>query len=356
MSLHYGTYLHLEKILNSQELESSKAGQSCHDEHLFIVVHQIYELWFKQILLECQSIHKLLEKAPLPDSDLIVILNRLERCNTIWPILHDQITVMETMTPMDFLDFRHFLYPASGFQSLQFRLLETLLGLKYQDRTPEEKQFFSSRLNDSERKILEEFDKIKSIRELLDDWLARMPFFKNSHDPYWIKYQANINSHYEKDIDTIANHQFLTNEQKKHQISIIQNQLDSIKMIFDFEKFEVMRKKGEFVLSQKGFLSALFISLHRSEPLLQIPFKILQAIISFDSSLTKWRHAHSIMAQKMLGKKIGTGGSSGSDYLLQTALKHRLFTDLMNLSNYLLPSSHIPVLDSDQKELMQFKY
>jgi tryptophan 2,3-dioxygenase len=151
MNLHYGTYLQLDKILNAQELESTKAGKTAHDEHLFIVVHQVYELWFKQILVECESISEILSANPLPERDLITVLNRLNRCNSLWPILMNQIKVMETMTPMDFLEFRNLLYPASGFQSLQFRLLETILGLTEQQRSSEEKLFFSSRLTQTEK-------------------------------------------------------------------------------------------------------------------------------------------------------------------------------------------------------------
>lgn len=356
MNLHYGTYLQLDKILDSQKPESDRAGNPCHDEHLFIVVHQVYELWFKQVLFECQSIRDIFKKNPLPESDLITILNRLNRCNALWPILMDQIKVMETMTPMDFLDFRHYLYPASGFQSLQFRLLETLLGLKEEDRSPEEKQFFSSRLTEQEKLQLKEAQHNPSLKSLLDQWLARIPFISNSDDSYWKSYLHQMEKHYNNDILTVQNHQYLSQTQKLAQIKILNLQKENVAAIFDLQKYRKLIEDKHVSISQKGLLSALFISLHRNEPLLQIPFKILQAFIEFDSSLTSWRHAHSLMAQKMLGKKIGTGGSSGSDYLLQTALRHRLFADFMNLSNFLLPSSHIPPLEPRIKDLMQFKY
>lgn len=356
MNLHYSTYLQLDKILTAQSLESDKIAQRAHDEHLFIVVHQVYELWFKQILFECESIKKLLHKNPLPESDLITVLNRIGRCNTMWPILMDQIKVMETMTPMDFLEFRHLLYPASGFQSLQFRLLETAFGLKESQRSPEEKLFFNSRLTDAERQELAAAQQHVNLKELLDAWLSRMPFISGPEDLYWKNYQTQVEKHLQIDINTINSHQFLNQEQKNQQIQVIKVQLENFKILFDVDGYKKLLETQQVTFSQKGLLCALFILLHRQEPLLQIPFKIIQSFIEFDSSLTTWRHAHALLAQKMLGKKIGTGGSSGSDYLLQTALRHRLFADFMNLSNFLLPSSFIPPLSPTIKEKMQFKY
>jgi tryptophan 2,3-dioxygenase len=356
MNLHYGSYLQLDKILQAQELESVKHGIPAHDEHLFIVIHQVYELWFKQILFELKSVQHLFEKVPLSETDLITILNRMNRCNSLWPIFMDQIKVMETMTPMDFLDFRHLLYPASGFQSLQFRLLETLLGLKEEQRSLEEKMYFNSRLNQEEKEHLKNAQKEKSLKDLLDAWLSRMPFVTDYQDVYWKKYQDQVHKHLKNDMETIQNHQFLNAEQKLQQIALLNKQLDSFKQLFDPIAYQVLLKKNEITLSQNALLCALFILLHRNEPLLQIPFKVIQSFIEFDTSLTSWRHAHSLLAQKMLGKKIGTGGSSGADYLLQTALRHRLFADFMNLSNFLLPSSFIPPLSLEIKEKLNFKY
>lgn len=356
MNIHYGTYLQLDKILESQELESTKNGATAHDEHLFIVVHQVYELWFKQILFECQSIQHLLSKVPLPESDLITVLNRINRCNTLWPILMDQIKVMETMTPMDFLEFRHLLYPASGFQSLQFRLLETMLGLKEEQRSEEEKSYFSSRLTAEEKLKLSQTQKNPNLKELLDQWLCRMPFISGPEDVYWKKYQEQVERHLQLDIDTIKSHQYLNAEQKNIQIGMLHKQLESFKQLFNAQSYQQLLATKQVSFSQNGLLCALFILLHRQEPLLQIPFKIIQSFIEFDTSLTSWRHSHALLAQKMLGKKIGTGGSSGSDYLLQTALRHKLFADFMNLSNFLLPSSFIPALSPAIKEKMNFKY
>ncbi len=133
-------YLQLDKILGAQQPESDKQGQPAHDEMLFIVIHQAYELWFRQLLFETESVIAILGRPTLNDNspELQTIVHRLSRCATILKVLVHQIDIMETMTPMDFLDFRDKLRPASGFQSWQFKVLEAKLGLKYEHRYGQE--------------------------------------------------------------------------------------------------------------------------------------------------------------------------------------------------------------------------
>ena len=154
--------LQLDKILTAQTLQSELHDYPVHDEHLFIIVHQTYELWFKQIIYEIDSIRdtflgseKLQEIAmammalngdekakALQDQGMMVdenkmleINKRLSRVVMILKLMVDQIHVLETMTPLDFMDFRAYLTHASGFQSLQFRLLENKLGVEMVNTT-----------------------------------------------------------------------------------------------------------------------------------------------------------------------------------------------------------------------------
>src|SRR5258705_11582784 len=146
MEIHYHEYLQLDKILNAQFPESDKQGLSAHDEMLFIVIHQAYELWFKQLHHEADSIVAILQKPALNDNspELQTVVHRLNRVVTILRVLVHQIDIMETMTPMDFLDFRDMLRPASGFQSWQFKELEAKLGLKFEQRNG--KEYYTSQL------------------------------------------------------------------------------------------------------------------------------------------------------------------------------------------------------------------
>jgi tryptophan 2,3-dioxygenase len=120
--LTYGSYLRIPELIGLQQLKSDPAQ---HDELLFIVVHQVYELWFKQLLHEVDAIIERL------DADEPLGAHRLlRRCAEIQRVLIQQLRVLETMTPNDFLTFRDHLMPASGFQSAQFRSLEFVSGAK----------------------------------------------------------------------------------------------------------------------------------------------------------------------------------------------------------------------------------
>jgi tryptophan 2,3-dioxygenase len=124
--LSYGSYLRLDTLLSQQRPESDPPA---HDELLFITIHQVYELWFKQVLHELTTVRDLLLDSRADDA-LWTARHRLGRVNQIEQVLIAQLPVLETMTPQDFLDFRTLLAPASGFQSVQFRELEFLSGLK----------------------------------------------------------------------------------------------------------------------------------------------------------------------------------------------------------------------------------
>jgi tryptophan 2,3-dioxygenase len=120
MALTYSTYLQLDSILNSQK-QLSEGPE--HDEMLFIIIHQAYELWFKEILHEMDYLKTLLENKNISRS-----IHTMKRILTILKILVAQIDILETMTPIEFLSFRNRLESASGFQSAQFRELEICLG------------------------------------------------------------------------------------------------------------------------------------------------------------------------------------------------------------------------------------
>jgi tryptophan 2,3-dioxygenase len=124
--LTYGSYLRLPQLLDSQHLESDPPA---HDELLFITIHQVYELWFQQLLHEAVSARDAMLGTDDQQSDrLWWARHLLTRMHVIERVLVQQIDVLETMTPQDFLEFRQRLAPASGFQSVQFRELEFLSG------------------------------------------------------------------------------------------------------------------------------------------------------------------------------------------------------------------------------------
>ncbi len=121
MALTYSQYLKVDELLKLQDPKSKTE----HDEMLFIIIHQVYELWFKQILHEMGSLDK-----NLREGETYLSLFNLKRILTILKTLVSQIDILETMTPLQFASFRGLLETSSGFQSLQFRKVEFLLGHK----------------------------------------------------------------------------------------------------------------------------------------------------------------------------------------------------------------------------------
>jgi tryptophan 2,3-dioxygenase len=156
--LSYGGYLHLDVLLDQQVPQSAAAarsGSAAHDELLFITIHQVYELWFKLLLHELTAVRDLMLERGGDADAMWTARHLLRRVTQIEQVLIAQLPVLETMTPQDFLDFRSLLAPASGFQSVQFRELEFLSGLKdpaFADRlrtaTPEERARLQRRLEE----------------------------------------------------------------------------------------------------------------------------------------------------------------------------------------------------------------
>ena len=121
----YASYLKVDELLSLQQQRSTGPTGPEHDEMLFIVIHQVYELWFKELLHEFDRVKRLLE-----DDEPHRAQHTLKRILTILKVMVAQLDILETMTPLEFLSFRQRLDAASGFQSDQFRQIEFLLGVK----------------------------------------------------------------------------------------------------------------------------------------------------------------------------------------------------------------------------------
>lgn len=329
--LYYADYLTLDKILGSQQQESKKPGNKpAHDEMLFIIIHQTYELWFKQILYEVNSVTSILNKPALNDNspELQTIVHRLTRVVTIMKVLVQQVDIMETMTPMDFLDFRDMLRPASGFQSWQFKELEAKLGLKFEHRHG--KEYYTSQLRKEHVDIIKKAESNKSLLQLLNNWLERMPFLQQGADEgFWDKYKAIYN-------ESLAD--------------VEKDNLAGFEMVFNQQETNTGRQ-----LSAAASRAALFIMLYRGYPLLQLPFQLLNALLEIDEQLAAWRHRHMNMVHRMIGARIGTGGSTGKDYLKAAADKHYIFKEIAQLSSFLVERRKLPALPPEIENKLGFE-
>ncbi len=347
-STYYGDYLNLKNILNAQDRKNSKA----HDEMLFIIIHQTYELWFKQILFELDSIIAFFEQKHLPEADINKINARTERIIAILNLLNEQLPIIETMSPQDFLEFRDQLIPASGFQSIQFRSIEMKLGLKIKDRISFDQASILSRLNTEDQKIVQELDKKASLFDHLQNWLERTPFMQDGEFNFTTQYRKVVMEMLDHDEKIIKENFHLNQEVKTIELKQLQQTRDHFESLFDAAKYSQAGHK----LSQKALLASLFIFLYRDEPLLYQPYRLLNNFIEIDECLTTWRYRHALMAQRILGMKIGTGGSSGHQYLKMATDQHRVFKDLFNLSSFLIPKTKLPGLPEKVKAQFQYNF
>lgn len=338
-SVHYGDYLQLNKILHAQLPESERQGMPAHDEMLFIVIHQAYELWFKQLLYELESVATGLAAPAVNDHspELQVLVHRLKRMVTILELLVKQIDVMETMHPMDFLDFRDFLRPASGFQSWQFKLLEARLGLGYQERFG--KEYYLSQLKPEEVNIIKEAEAKPSVLQLLNVWLERMPYLRE--EAGWSDYRP---VHALSEADKASWGTFFADYRAIYAASLAspeKNNLAGFDLLFSD------RQDRDRKLSPTACRAALFIMLYQGYPILQLPFQLLQTLLTIDEQLSIWRYRHMSMVHRMIGTRIGTGGSTGRDYLKGALDRHWIFTDLASLTSFLIERRRLPILSAE---------
>ncbi len=354
-SQYYRDYLQIGKLLDAQHPVSAEYGVDAHDELLFIITHQAYELWFKQILHELNSIRALMQQNPIPEHHVGTALFRVQRINRICGLMLDQISVLETMTPLDFLDFREFLTPASGFQSLQFRLVEITLGLENVQRLNIGRDHFYSRLDENDRKTVEQAEKQTSLFSLVEHWLERMPFTDMEGYAFWQEYRRTVISALEDDKATLRRNAD-NDEQIAQQLAQIDATESSFNALFSEEEYNKLREQNTRRLSLKATQAALFVYLYRDYPLLQQPFRFLDALIEMDENFALWRYRHALMVSRMIGSKVGTGGSMGHKYLVETSVQHRVFKEYADLTSYLLPRREIPPLPENVQEQLKFSF
>jgi tryptophan 2,3-dioxygenase len=343
--VHYSDYLHLDKILEAQFPESDRLQAPAHDEMLFIIIHQAYELWFKQLLYEADSVVEILKKPALNDNspELQTVVHRLGRIVTIMRVLVSQVDIMETMTPMDFLDFRDRLRPASGFQSVQFKLLEATLGLRFQHRHGQE--HYVSQLRPEEVNKVKTGEAGQSLLSLVNAWLERIPFFNEPGN--WQGFIASV------PLNEV--HPFWAEYRHLYQTSLADVEKSNLEI---FDRIFLGDVQGnddpERSLSAAACRAALFIMLYRGYPILQLPFQVLNHLLDIDEQMSTWRYRHMNMVQRMIGTRIGTGGSTGRDYLRSALDKHYIFREVAQLTSFLIERRKLPQLTNAMERRLGF--
>ncbi len=356
-SIHYNEYLQVDKILDAQKLRSVEVeGKVAHEEMLFIITHQVYELWFKQVIHEIESINEMFDDGYLSAEESITCVNRLDRIVEIIKLTIQQIAVLETMTPLDFLDFRNYLFPASGFQSFQFREIEVMLGLKNEQRHTYHNTPYHAVFDEKKQARLKELEEGMSLLQQVEAWLERTPFLEFKDFDFLEHYKKAVRNMLNKEQAAIKSTEILSEKYKQMRLTMLGDTDSYFGYIFDENMYNELVSAGNARMSYKATVAALLINLYRDEPIFQQPFQLLNKLVEVDEFLTTWRYRHAQMVLRMLGKKVGTGGSSGHEYLSKTASEHQIFKDLHNISTFLIPRSELPELPKELKEQLNFHF
>jgi tryptophan 2,3-dioxygenase len=202
-------------------------------------------------------------------------------------------------------------------------MLEALLGLKYENRHGQE--YYISQLRPEDVQKIRDVEKRTTLLELVNNWLERMPYFKN--DNLWSDYRALYAS------------------------TLQENELHNLE---SFDAIFMGLGESTRSLSPDASKSALFIMLYRHYPLLQAPYQFLEALIEIDNTLSSWRFRHINMVSRIIGMRTGTGGSSGSGYLKGALNQHYIYKDFSSLTSFLVQSNKLPKLNLDIVERLGF--
>lgn len=337
----YADYLQLHELL---ELQGDDRNINSDEMH-FIIVHQTFELWFKQVIRELSEARNILGGDHVPEDDIPRAVDHLGRTTEIFRLMANQWTVLETLTPQGFLAFRDGLGSASGFESFQMREFEILLGLDNDDRIGgmDPLSSFRRMAEGDERSVtilarLENAMSQPSLYESMMNWVERTPIMGSS---YGSKGDAeNVRAYIETHLEA---HKAVCEEAAER--SAGWGAGDPSKMAARMAAahdgaVSFLMPEGEVSRARAGLL---FIESYRELPLLTWPRTLIDAIVELEESMVKWRHSHARMVERIMGRRIGTGGTSGVDYLDATS-QYRIFKDLWGVRTILVKPEKRPAL------------
>ncbi|MFW9927884.1 MAG: tryptophan 2,3-dioxygenase family protein [Candidatus Thorarchaeota archaeon] len=343
----YWDYLKLDQLLNLQNGFNSEEKDISTDELHFIIVHQTLELWFKLIISDLMDIRNSFNMDFVPETTIPVVVEKLKRINQIFRLASNHFDVLETLLPQNFLEFRNKLGTASGFQSVQIREIEILIGLQDIERVSLggsnaiEHIKKASSISEAGKRAWNRIEAIKeetTLKDAVYEWLFRTPIYGSSpNDKNDFKIVNQFISNYLESYNSLLDEQLAKleatgiddNETLKKRIESSKDQ------IFKFLNAENIKNDSREKI--KRIRSAiLFIESYRDLPLLAWPRLVLDLIIELEELFIIFRHRHARMVERMIGKRVGTGGSAGVDYLDKTT-KYRIFTDLWSVRTALLP-------------------
>ncbi len=352
----YWDYIRVENILSQQQGLAEDDSQLSNAEVRFIVIHQIDELWFKLVLRELESARNLFQEDYVPETALASACAALGRVGTIFKLAGDHFALMETMRTQEYLEFRDKLSPASGFQSAQMREAEILLGLQPEERISlgKESSYMQALEGDAGaaspalQRVQRRLQDTPSVKEAIYSWLYRTPINGSSpgdagDDDIVAAFLQEFLNCKEQSINTLIDGtveaQALTPEDVDRLRQQYSKEVAGARAYLMAEDTEDAAARSK-VRRMRGAI--LFIESNRNLPLLSWPGEIIDGLIACEQAMIIFRQRHARMVERVIGRRVGTGGSAGVDYLDQTALNYRVFKEIWAARTMLLAPHQAP--------------
>jgi tryptophan 2,3-dioxygenase len=350
----YWDYIQVEELLALQGGLERDDSKLANDEVLFITVHQVFELWFKLVLREMRSARDLFRHEPVAEQELSNVVRGLKRITTVLRMAQQHFEVMETLTTREYLAFRDKLMGASGFQSAQLRQIEILFGLDEAERIPlgidgdykKALRSFGGDASPALERVERSLADMPTLKSAIEGWLYRAPI--DGVRPG----DANSRAELDRFIESfLGAHGSCVDAARDRALSLDwgTGDRDRLSERYETEKrmarafFEPSAEDGG-ERTRRVRAAMIFIVTYRELALLAWPREVLDALVELEQFFVIFRQRHARMVERVIGRRTGTGGSAGVDYLDQTALKYRIFRDLWAVRTLQIPLSAAPAL------------
>jgi tryptophan 2,3-dioxygenase len=356
----YWDYIKVEELLSLQAGVEGDEARLSNDEVMFIAIHQIDELWFKLILRELVAVRNLFARPHVPEQALSDAVRGIRRMDVLLRHVAAHFELMETMTTRDYLAFRDKLSPASGFQSAQLREIEILAGLPDSDRIPlGHEHSYLQALRDADgkpsvalRRVEKRLADKPTLTGAIRDWLHRTPIqgslpgqpgdaeqVRAFIDSYAATHARAVHGAIE-----LARTSALTPADEQRLQQRYEKEIAAARAFLLAED----APEPERARTSRVRAALVFIESYRELPLLAWPREVIDAIVAFEQSFVIFRQRHARMVERIIGRRTGTGGSAGVEYLDNTALKYRIFPDIWAVRTLLVRKAELPALEKPE--------
>jgi tryptophan 2,3-dioxygenase len=309
-------------------------------------------------LRELSAARAVFHQNPVPDIQLAAATRSFKRVITIFEQAIQHFTVMETLTTRDYLEFRDRLIPASGFQSAQLREIEIILGLEDGVRIPLGREgSYKEALRGVDGKPSAATDRVEariasgaSLKVEIYDWLARTPIDGSATQEAADAFIERIILAHRSEITTriaLAQAQALTPEDIERLAARYEKEITAASAFLRGED-EPDLDAAARAYKRRVRAAIVFLESYRELPRLTWPREVVDSLVEMEQRMLIWRQRHARMVERVIGRRTGTGGSAGVDYLDQTALRYRVFGDVWAVRSLLLRKATLPPLQHEE--------